>query len=565
MTAKILVIDDEEGIRLSFEDFLSEAGYAVSTRDSFETGLAEIQKQEFDIVYLDIVLPDGRGTDMLKHIKRLYPMTAVVMITGVPNLDSATASLRADAFDYIVKPIRQHRLLSCTSIALKDKQLKEEREKCRINFEAIFRSVDEGVITVDENLNVVEVNEAAESICECKRGQTIGKPFEQIAQRCNGTCLSTLTQSIKNKKTVGLRFVECRRENRRSQIVSVTASPLIKFGSRLSGAVLLVRDETHLTNLERRIRNRNAPENLVGRSAGIQKIREQIRQLAEVRTTVLLVGESGTGKEVVVDALHDCGERRYGPLVKFNCAALSENLIEDELFGHVAGAFTGATRDKLGRFQLADGGTLFLDEIGDISPKTQLRLLRVIETMKFERLGDTLPQSVDVRIVAATNQNLKSLVARGAFRQDLYFRLKVFQIELPPLRERKGDIPLLVEYFRREFNDKFDKHIKGISTDALDMLYEFPWTGNVRELKNFIEYAFVVCRKDILTVADFPDGLIENGPTGGHLDFSDSSSELSKIQDALERSAGNKTQAARLLGVNRRTIYRKIKKYKGLL
>ena len=565
MTAKILIIDDEEGIRISFEDFLQEAGYSVSTCDGFKSGLAEIEKTEYDLVFLDIILPDGNGTDLLKHIQESQPLVPVVMITGAPSLDSAMASIHAGAFDYLVKPLRQNRLLRCASIALSQKKLKEEKEECRINFDAIFRSVNEGIITVDKTMRVVEINKSAETICGHKRRKIIGKPLDQLTHGCDGACVRTLIRAFDSRQPIDLKFVECRKENRQSQIVSVTASPLVNFANQLSGAVLTIRDETHVTNLERRLQNRGALENIVGRSPRIEKIRDQIRDLADVQTTVLLVGESGTGKELVVDALHQCGERRRGPLVKFNCAALSESLLENELFGHVAEAFTGAGKDKIGRFQLADGGTLFLDEIGDVSPQTQLRLLRVIETMEFERVGDPIPQKVDVRIIAATNQDLKQLIAAGKFRQDLYYRLKVFQIKLPPLRERLRDIPLLLEHFRREFNAKFDKNIKGISTTALNLLLNSDWPGNVRELKNIIEYAFVVCSHDILTEINFPEDFFANRCCGREETLQTEEDEVAAIREALRTAGGNKTKAAKLLGVHRKTIYRKIEKYKALL
>jgi transcriptional regulator with PAS, ATPase and Fis domain len=239
---------------------------------------------------------------------------------------------------------------------------------------------------------------------------------------------------------------------------------------------------------------------------------------------------------------------------------LSENLLESELFGHVAGAFTGATKNKIGRFERADGGTIFLDEIGDISPGMQLRLLRVIETKEFERVGDVRSVKVDVRVVAATHRDLKDLVSRNLFREDLYYRLKVVHIPIPPLRKRQDDIHLLVEYFRGRFNQKFNRQIKGISSEVESMLLNFPWPGNVRELENLIEHAFIRCRQNIITVENLPPDFqkyFEEHPL-----FSDLSpkAETEVIQKALRRAYGNKTEAARTLGVSRRTIYRKLEK-----
>jgi transcriptional regulator with PAS, ATPase and Fis domain len=280
-----------------------------------------------------------------------------------------------------------------------------------------------------------------------------------------------------------------------------------------------------------------------------------------VQTTVLITGDSGTGKELVVDALHYSGERRDGPLVKVNCAALSENLLESELFGHVAGAFTGAVKDKVGRFQRADGGTIFLDEIGEISQRMQLRLLRVIENMEFERVGESTPIRVDVRLVAATNRDLQQKVAGGEFREDLYYRLKVARIHVPSLQERADDIPLLVEHFRRNFNQKFDREIKGISSEVERMFLNYPFPGNVRELENLMEQTFVRCRQNVITAENLPADFhkyFESHTLSADLSPED---EADAIRDALGQARGNKSEAARLLGMSRRTIYRKMEKY----
>ena len=475
MKPHILVVDDEESIRFTFEAFLSEEGYAVSSAADFDEGIALLREKDIDLVFADIILPDRSGIDLLKAAREVDPNVPVIMITGAPSVDTATESLRIGAFDYIVKPIRQEFLMRSVHIALKHKAVRDENEQCRLNFEAIFRSVNDGIITVDENMEVVEINAAAENICEFQRDAVFGKPLQELTDHCEGNCLGALDETMKTRQPVKLRFVECHPAGGQQQVVSVTASPLLDVKDRFSGAVMVVRDETRLVSLERRLQERQQIDSIVGRSKGIEKVRTLIRDLADVQTTVLVTGDSGTGKELVVEALHYCGhKRRDGPLVKVNCAALSENLLESELFGHVAGAFTGAVKDKVGRFQRADGGTIFLDEIGEISQHMQLRLLRVIENMEFERVGDSTPIKVDVRLVAATNRDLQKRVAAGEFREDLYYRLKVVQIHVPSLQERQDDIPLLVEHFRRNFNRKFDREIKGISSEVEKDVSQLP-------------------------------------------------------------------------------------------
>jgi len=560
MKPHILVVDDEESIRYTFEAFLSEEGYTVSSAADCDEGIALLREKDVDLVFADIILPEKSGIDLLKAAREMVPSVPVIMITGAPSVDTATESLRIGAFDYIVKPIRQDSLMRSVHIALKHKAVKDENEQCRLNFEAIFRSVNDGIITVDQNMAVAEINAAAEIICEFQRDATVGKPLQELTDHCEGKCLGALDETMKTRQPVELRFVECHSKSGQQKVVSVTTSSLLDVKDRFSGAVMVVRDETRLVSLERRLQERQKIDSIVGRSEGIEKVRTLIRDLADVQTTVLVTGDSGTGKELVVDALHYSGERRDGPLVKVNCAALSENLLESELFGHVAGAFTGAVKNKTGRFQRADGGTIFLDEIGEISRRMQLRLLRVIENMEFERVGESTPIKVDVRLVAATNRDLQKRVADGEFREDLYYRLKVVQIHVPSLQERRDDIPLLVEHFRRNFNRKFDREIKGISSEVEQMFLNYPWPGNVRELENLLEHAFVRCRQNVITAENLPSDFRRHCESHALPADISPEDETEAIRRALKQAGGNKTEAALLLGMSRRTIYRKLEK-----
>jgi two-component system response regulator HydG len=560
MPPHILVVDDEESIRYTFRHFLTEQGYTVSCAADYGEGIALLRENGCDLVFADIILPGRSGIDLLKEAKESFPDVLTIMITGAPSVDSAAECLRVGAFDYIVKPVRQDALLKTVNIALKHKALREEREQCRMNFETIFRSVNDGIITVDRNMAVMESNDAARQICAFRKDGRNGRPLRELATGCNGNCIGALGEALATRQPVKLRFVECRSDRGKQQVVSVTASPLQGGKDRFAGAVMVVRDETRLVSLERRLQERQKIDGIVGRSEGIDKVRALIHELADVRTTVLITGESGTGKELVVNALHYCGGRRKGPLVKVNCAALSENLLESELFGHVAGAFTGAVKEKVGRFQRANGGTIFLDEIGEISLRMQLRLLRVIEHMEFERVGDATPVKVDVRLVAATNRDLQERVAAGEFREDLYYRLKVVQISVPPLRERRDDILFLVEHFRRKFNRKLGKEIRGISSEVERMFLDYPWRGNVRELENLLEHSFVRCRQNVITAESLPPDFLqyfESRALSADLNPED---EAVAIRRALEQAGGSKAGAARLLGMSRRTIYRKLER-----
>ncbi|TAL22278.1 MAG: response regulator [Nitrospirae bacterium] len=557
MKPGILVVDDEESIRFTFESFLSEEGYDVDTAENFGSAAAKIEARDFDVIFADILLGDKTGIDVLQKVKERNPSCPVIMMTGYPNIETVSDALRLGAFDYVTKPVSQETLLHSTRLALKHKILNDEKEKYHSNLEAIFRSVRDAIITVDKELVIVAVNEAAGNVCGFSRS-VIGKTFDSLQPECD-RCLETLKETIGKKQTVEASRFECSK-NRRGQVVSITASPLLDNHGNFSGAVLVVRDETHLADLERNLEERRRFHNIIGKSERIQKVYLLIEDLADVQTTVMITGESGTGKELVAEALHYKGRRSSKPLVKVNCSALSENLLESELFGHIRGAFTGAVRDKIGRFQKADGGTIFLDEIGDISPAIQLKLLRVIQEREFERVGDSTPVKVDVRVIAATNHNLVEKIKKGAFREDLYYRLKVIEINLPPLRERREDIPLLVNHFISKFNAKLGKSITGISDDVQKIFMEYNWPGNIRELEHTLEHAFILCRQNTITLDLLPPEI--KNFSGAKLSLREGQDEIREITNALEKTSWNKARAARLLGIDRKTIYRKIERYK---
>ncbi|MCC6346050.1 MAG: sigma 54-interacting transcriptional regulator [Nitrospirales bacterium] len=561
MNAKILVIDDEESIRFTFESFLQEEGHTVLTAGGYEEAIDRMEERDFDLIFTDIILGGNTGIDILKEVKERNLSCPVVIITGYPSLDTATDAVRLGAFDYLPKPVKQETLLHITRMALQHKVLHDEKERYRSNLEAIFRSVKDALITVDRDLYLVEVNEAASKICGFTRS-FLGKPLSSLPGECTRDCLASLKATIGNKQPDEIQRIECRHRQRPQQVVSITTYPLLDRQCVFSGAIMVARDETRLADLERDMQERQQFFNLVGKSEKMQEIYALIEDLADVQTTVLITGESGTGKELVAEALHYRGVRSNKPYVKVNCSALSESLLESELFGHVKGAFTGAVKDKAGRFQRADGGTIFLDEIGDISPRMQLRLLRVLQEMEFERVGDSTPIRVDVRVVAATNRNLREKVRLGEFREDLYYRLKVVEVILPPLRERSEDIPLLIDHFIQKFNKKLNKALTGVSREVQRILVDHPWPGNVRELEHTLEHACVLCRKDFIAVDDLPCDFRESAGAQQPACTDSRNDEPRAIIQALEKTAWNKAKAARLLGISRRTIYRKINDYK---
>jgi PAS domain S-box-containing protein len=429
----------------------------------------------------------------------------------------------------------------------------------RSRLAAIFSSVNDAIITVDNDLKVIEANQAARNICGLDVTGMTGKVLTGRPGACDQGCHEVLLETLQRKRSIRGYQVECNRTDRPLQRVDISSSPLINSENEFIGAVLVIRDITRLSELERELKERHKFQQIVGRSQSMQKIYRLVEDLADLETTVLITGESGTGKELVAKALHRTGNRSFKPFVEVNCSALAENLLESELFGHVRGAFTGAVRDARGRFQTANGGTLLLDEIGDISPRIQLKLLRVLQEKEFERVGESTPIKVDVRVIASTNKNLMARVDAGEFREDLYYRLKVVEIELPPLRERLEDIPLLVEHFRGRFNRKFNRSVQAVSDELLRTFMSYAWPGNVRELEHTIERAFVLCRGRTLTADHIPDDIrrpkAAKRPPAGRRDPEDRST----LEEALKTSAWNVSKAARLLGISRRTMYRRLR------
>jgi DNA-binding NtrC family response regulator len=329
--------------------------------------------------------------------------------------------------------------------------------------------------------------------------------------------------------------------------------------------------EVENQQLVQQVKKSNKLDRLIGKSAAIGRVSELVQQVAPTRATVLIEGESGTGKEVVAGMLHHLSGRPAAKMVIVHCAALSPQLLESELFGHEKGAFTGAAQRRIGRFEQADGGTLFLDEIGEIDAATQVKLLRVLSERTLERVGSNSPIKVDVRVIAATNKNLKELVAHGSFREDLYFRLNVVKIEMPPLRDRREDIVLLANSFLQEFAKENDRPVKPLSDEALKLLLDYSWPGNVRELRTAIEHGVVMSNDPVIEARHLPQFLHFQAAAPGHSAFPSKNTldapaefnlhalETNTIRAALSLSGGNRTHAADLLGVSRRTLQRKLK------
>ncbi len=424
----------------------------------------------------------------------------------------------------------------------------------------ILDSINEGVFTVDHDWRISAFNRAAERITGVRRQDALGRQCCDVfrASICEGSCALRRTFSS-GKPVVGATANIIDASGRRIPIRISTALLRDQDGAVIGG-VETFQDLSHVEQLRKELEARYTFEDIVGRSPAMRSLFDIVPQIAASHSTVLIEGNSGTGKELFARAIHNLSPRGKKRFVAVNCAALPDALLESELFGYKAGAFTDARKDKPGRFALADGGTILLDEIGDVSSAMQVRLLRVLQERCVEPLGATESTKVNVRVVAATNKDLAQLVRQGKFREDLFYRIRVIYLKIPSLLERREDIPLLIDHLVARFNHLQEKNIAGVSQEVLDRLMDHDYPGNVRELENIIEQAFVLCRGELIEPQHLPIELRPPTTTSTLLNAATSlrSAQEHLIQSALERNQGNRQRTARQLGINPSTLYRKL-------
>lgn len=430
----------------------------------------------------------------------------------------------------------------------------------------VLDCIDEGVFTVDADKSITFFNRAAERITGFSADEAVGRPCRDVfrADVCGADCI------LDRVAQTGGSVTQCRvniiDRNGRSLGVHVNAAALCDSGGNFTGGIETFRDASTEEELRRRIEKTYTFHDIVSRHPRMHEIFAVLPDLSASRFPVLIEGESGTGKELLARAIHNLSERAERAFVAVNCGALPDSLLESELFGYRKGAFTDARTDKPGRFDLADGGTLFLDEIGNISTAMQVRLLRVLQEKTFEPVGATQSRRSDARIVAATNRPLKELIAAGEFRQDLYYRLNVLRLELPPLRERRCDIPLLVEHFRHRLNAETGKSIEQVDPAVYEALMNHDFPGNVRELENVMQHAFVLCRGKTILREHLPPELVDEttgkaGHGGSWQGTTLEEREKIAIRNALDDNLGHRAETARQLGIDPSTLYRKMRRY----
>ncbi|QJT11142.1 sigma-54 interaction domain-containing protein [Oceanidesulfovibrio marinus] len=452
--------------------------------------------------------------------------------------------------------------------------------------EEVMDSIADGVFTVDLEWNVTFFNRAAENITGIPRAEAVGRKCWEVfhSSLCDGSC--ALEQCMDEDVRLSGKSIFIIRPDGEKTPISISAAPLRNADGALVGGVETFRDLTEIVRLRRELADRYVFEDIVGKSSALTRLFDIMPQIAASNATVLITGESGTGKELFARALHSLSERASGPFVAVNCGALPETLLESELFGYKAGAFTDAKKDKPGRFRQASGGTIFLDEIAELAPSLQVKLLRVLQEKQYEPLGAVQPEEADVRVLAATNRDLDALVAAEEFRQDLFYRLNVVRLSIPPLRERAEDIPLLAQHIVEKLNRRQGAAVEGLSENALTLLMRHSFPGNVRELENVLEYAFILCKEGFIEAEHLPEYLrrehaqsLSTAATAGAqppLSAADDVDALMHLgprtmdevkrlaaRAAVRRNDGKRMAASRELGVTKDTLRKLLQNNSG--
>jgi PAS domain S-box-containing protein len=428
--------------------------------------------------------------------------------------------------------------------------------------DVILDSIADGVFTVDENWRITSFNKAAEQITGISRQNATGQTCKDVlrANVCETDC--ALRYTMDTSKPVINKPVHIIDAQGRRKAITISTALLKDENGKTIGGVETFRDMTIVEELRKQVQKQYSCEDIISRNHKIQELFDILPQIADSDCAVLIEGHTGTGKELFARAIHNLSPRREKPFIAVNCSALPDTLLESELFGYKAGAFTDAKKDKPGRFAMAEGGTIFLDEIGDISSSVQVKLLRVLQEKTYEPVGAVSSQKADIRVITATNRDLAELVEQDKFRSDLYYRINVVKLSLPPLKERSEDVPLLIDHFINRLNKIYNKNICCLSDDAMAILLSYDFPGNIRELENILEHCFVLCKGDVIETKHLPASIGETAsePTADIGKFRTLlQMEILMIEQALRRNKNNKTSAAKELGIDASTLFRKLK------
>ena len=606
---RVLVVDDDSGMRAVLEDVLGEAGYAVDSASALNEAHQLLKNRAFDVVVTDLRFREGvaSGMDLLAWLRDNAATTPSIMITGHASVENAIEAMKLGAFDYVVKPFSNEEIRMAVRRAIDQRNLFRENaalRKDKVAREKVKASTPKAskisrrpgrVLVMDDETSMRELLEII--LGNAGYGVTSAANMDKALDNLREDTFDVVITDLRmgNERMAGMGLLSWLQENApMTPAIMITAHGSIetaieamKLGAfdyimkpfkndemrllvrRAVEHAVLLRENAALLKDQESV---GKIDNILGKSAAIQGVIDMVRRVATLPSTVAIHGESGTGKELVARAIHQLSDRADKPFVAVNCGGIPENLLESELFGHKKGSFTGAIEDKEGLFVVADGGTLFLDEIGEMPMALQVKLLRVLDNNSVMPVGGVAEISVNVRIISATNRNLEEMVQQGRFRTDLYYRLNVIPIHVPPLRERADDIPLLARYFVESHAGRMGRSVPEITPEAMEALCAFNWIGNVRELENALERAVALCSGTRIDVTDLPrnvqthlampKSVATQLPEGGlDLEALVADLEISLIKQALQQSRYSQKRAADLLGLTPRTLRYRLQKY----
>lgn len=592
---KVLVVDDQIDMRMLFQAVAASLGYEVKAYEGAEEAWEEYQKEYYHIVILDWLLPGLDGLTLCRRMRKLPhgERSVILVVTGRSSPDDLYQVLQSGADDYLAKPVDIDILSVRLSIAqqhlinlIKRKEAEEAQQKSYDDLLSILNQLRVGTAIIDEKGNVTFLSQIAKKLFFQNKEFLLGhweKLFPlDLVDKEKLKLMMEMPNAKRNKIPVKLNLTDADLDFK-NQLVEIEVQDDPRNSNK---KILCFYDVSEVHNLRRMLDEKAQFDALVGKSQPMKVLYQKIKDVSQVDATVLIEGETGTGKELVAKAIHNMSPRNNKPFVAVNCAGLTESLLASQLFGHKKGAFTGAIQDQQGLFEAANGGTLFLDEIGDIPMSVQIHLLRVLQEREIIRLGESKPRKINVRVLTATHRNLVAEVEKGNFRQDLLYRIRVARINLPPLKERREDIPLLVSKFLADCRISLGKDVEEISNEALRLLMSHNWPGNVRELKSAIEFAMIYSKDKVIIVNDLPPEIafaqknidlidleslktipslsIENKVENKDNDIVVLKKNLSPEKErerlllAIEKAGGNRKLAAQLLGMSRATFYRRL-------
>ncbi|MEE9412821.1 MAG: sigma-54-dependent Fis family transcriptional regulator [Methylococcales bacterium] len=573
----ILIVDDTPANISMLFNILGEEGYKVLIAEDGESALKQAVKMPPDLILLDILMPGMDGFTTCQKFKEQVETSdiPIIFMSALSETEKKVNGFRLGAVDYITKPFQIEEVLVRVANHLNLQRLKNQLKDSEQRLSQTIEGAMDAIIAVAEDGTILLFNHAAEQAFQYKSAEILSQPVKLLfSESLNVLLADTMHQGTKAGSAIWIPEGHLAlRSNGQVFPIEATLSSTTVDGKTMH--TMILRDIEARQKMEEQTRKlqdinrylqqetQTAPDmqGLVGSSQGLKSVMTVVQQVATTDATVLVVGETGTGKEVVVQAIHQLSQRKDQTLIKLNCAAIPENLIESELFGHEKGAFTGALARKIGRFELANGGTLFLDEIGEMELNLQTKLLRILQEGEFERVGGTQSVKVDVRIVTATHRNLAQCVKEGTFREDLFYRLNVFPIQVPPLRERKEDIEVLAKHFLKTYANKFNKTVDTIPVKAMASLHNYHWPGNVRELQHLIERAVILSSGSKLAFGDWFQPAGEN--QGEDLILTMEEIEyrhITKVLEATHWRISGTNGAAELLGLNASTLRSRINK-----